>query len=366
MPKRAPLTPIDGNKTVRRELSMFIKDGIFSLAAADCTTMQISRQMNIFRTTIQNYLKRSQTTLNGKNQFWPDRPFIVFDQMTRLILRHVRMHFKMTWNDACTVLKLNFCRKTFLKIFKINEIIHWKVFKHFKLTSELVKKKLNWARTHEHWKIDQWSKIIWSDESFVARGTNKRRKWSFDTSEQKWDRDKLQKGPKKKQLRIMVWEGFWEFDRSSEWSDLYMLKRDFESKKHDYSFNSYIQILENNLLKMYQSNLIFMQNNVFIHSFHKMQIWFQKMDIQMLKWFSYSSNLNFIENLWTLLKKKIFKMYFNLNSLEGKKNETESQLFKILQQAWENIRDEVVQGLIESMSRRIQAVIAAEGWHTKY
>ena len=117
---------------------------------------------------------------------------------------------------------------------------------------------------------------------------------------------------------------------------------------------------------MYQSNLIFMQNNVFIHSFHKMQIWFQKMDIQMLKWFSYSFDLNFIENLWALFKKKIFKMYFDLNSLEGKKNETESQLFKILQQAWENIRNEVVQNLIENMPRRIQAVIAAEGWHTKY
>ena len=183
---------------------MFTKGGISSLAAAGCTTMQISRQMNIFRTTIQNYLKRSQTTLNGKNQFWPDRPFIVFDQMTRLILRHVQMHFKMTWNDVCTVLKLNFCKKTFLKILKINKIIHWKVFKRFKLTSELIKKKLNWTRTHKHWKIDQWNKIIWSDKSSVTRKANKEWEWSFDTSEQKWNRDKLQKGLKEKQLRIMM------------------------------------------------------------------------------------------------------------------------------------------------------------------
>ena len=59
-------------------------------------------------------------------------------------------------------------------------------------------------------------------------------------------------------------------------------------------------------------------------------------------------------------------MYSNLNSLEGKKKEAEPQLFKFLHQAWENIRNEIVQDLIENMSRRIQAVIAAEGWHTKY
>ena len=86
MPKRAPLIPIDDNKTVRRELSMFTKDGIFFLAVADCMTMQISRQMNILRITIQSYLKRSQITPNGKNQFRPDRPSIVSDRMTRLIL----------------------------------------------------------------------------------------------------------------------------------------------------------------------------------------------------------------------------------------------------------------------------------------
>ena len=164
----------------------------------------------------------------------------------------------------------------------------------------------------------------------------------------------------------MIWKEFWKFDKSFKQSDLYMLKRDFEFKKHDYLFNSYIQILKNNLLKMYLSNLIFMWNNIFIHSFHKIQIWFQKINIQMLKWFSYSFNLNFIKNLWALFKKKLFKMYFNLNSLEEKKNEAESQLFKILQQAWENIWNKIVQNLIESMPRRIQAVIAAEGWHTKY
>ena len=141
--KRVSLILIDDNKIVWRKLFIFIKNEIFFFVVAGCMIMQISRQMNIFRIMIQSYLKQSQTIFNEKNQFQFDRSFIVFDWMTRFILWHVQMHFKTTWNDVCTVLKLNFCRKIFFKIFKINEIVHWKIFKCFKLTSELIKKKLN-------------------------------------------------------------------------------------------------------------------------------------------------------------------------------------------------------------------------------
>jgi len=41
----------------------------------------------------------------------------------------------------------------------------------------------------------------------------------------------------------MVWAAIWV----TKTFNLYPLKRDFESKKHDYSANSYIKILENNI-----------------------------------------------------------------------------------------------------------------------
>jgi len=43
--------------------------------------------------------------------------------------------------------------------------------------------------------------------------------------------------------------------------------------------------------------------------------------------------LNPIENLWTLLKKKAYKVYPDLDSLKGKGDEAETQLFQILQMA---------------------------------
>ena len=42
-----------------------------------------------------------------------------------------------------------------------------------------------------------------------------------------------------KDIKIMVWGMFWGAGRSS----LYIMDRDFESKKHDYSANGYIEVL---------------------------------------------------------------------------------------------------------------------------
>ncbi len=161
---------------------------------------------------------------------------------------------------------------------------------------------------------------------------------------------------------IMIWEAFWDSERSN----LYLLDRNFEFKKHDYSVVFYIQILKYNLTNIWESELVFMQNNASIHRVRKSKLWFQENDIEVMKWSSYSFDLNSIENLWALLKKKVYKVYSNLNSLKGKDDEAETQLFQILQKVWGNIREKVIEGLISSMSRRCEAVIIAEGWHTKY
>lgn len=77
-----------------------------------------------------------------------------------------------------------------------------------------------------------------------------------------------------------------------------------------------------------------------------------------MDWPPQSADLNPIEHLWDYLKKRL-----------GEYNEpptSMAQLWERVQVEWENIPASVCQKLIESMPRRVEAVLKAKGGYTKY
>ena len=52
--------------------------------------------------------------------------------------------------------------------------------------------------------------------------------------------------------------------------------------------------------------------------------------------------------------------------MDGGEEQVKRKLFEALEEAWGIIDNELLQGLIKSMERRIIACIDAEGWYTKY
>ena len=75
-------------------------------------------------------------------------------------------------------------------------------------------------------------------------------------------------------------------------------------------------------------------------------------------WPSNSPDLNPIENLWHRLRTNIRK-----RKLKPLKKE---ELIVALKEEWEKLDMQVVNDLIDSMPRRLQAVIDAKGGSTKY
>ncbi len=75
------------------------------------------------------------------------------------------------------------------------------------------------------------------------------------------------------------------------------MERDFETKKHEYFAKFYVNVLKNNLSRIYQLGLIFMQNNAPIHTAKAVALWFGENDINVMEWPPYSLDLNLIEHL---------------------------------------------------------------------
>jgi hypothetical protein len=48
----------------------------------------------------------------------------------------------------------------------------------------------------------------------------------------------------------MVWAAIWWKDRKVHKSELYILERDWESKKHGYTTNSYLEVLDDQFPKI--------------------------------------------------------------------------------------------------------------------
>jgi hypothetical protein len=101
---------------------------------------------------------------------------------------------------------------------------------------------------------------------------------------------------KGKDISVMVWACFWGGYEGGR-LDLYILDRDFESKKHGYSTRSYLEVLEDQIPRCWEPGLIFMQDNASIYTAGAVKRWFIEMGISMSDWPPYLPNLNPIENI---------------------------------------------------------------------
>ena len=86
-------------------------------------------------------------------------------------------------------------------------------------------------------------------------------------------------------------------------------------------------------------------------------------DIYPIFWPAFSPDLNPIEAVWNKMKNYIALHYPDLPN--GRQYRYE-QLRTIVREAWDSIPEDFLRELIESMPDRCQAVIDAEGGHTKY
>jgi len=89
-------------------------------------------------------------------------------------------------------------------------------------------------------------------------------------------------------------------------------------------------------------------------------------DIPLTPWPPYSPDLNPIEHIWWLLKKKVVDMFPEVAADPGETEWHRQRLESCLQATWDYLPKETFNVLYQSIEDRIEACILADGWHTKY
>ena len=72
---------------------------------------------------------------------------------------------------------------------------------------------------------------------------------------------------KDKDINVMIWDVIYGNERS----DIVLMKRDPNSNKSEYLFNSYLVVLYDQIPRIYEPNRIFIQNNVLIYTVKKVK-----------------------------------------------------------------------------------------------
>ena len=221
------------------------------------------------------------------------------------------------------------------------------------LSKQHRREQLDFAIAHQYWTVDDWKQVVWSDETKINCLGSDGRKWVWKKPGEGLS-DRLVEGTQKfggGSIMIwgcMLWEGVG-----------YACKIDGRMNG-----DLFLEILEDDLkasLDYYGKNpgdIIFQQDNDPKHTCKKAQDWFRNNGFKLLHWPAQSPDLNLIEHLWEHLKRRLGEYEYPPKGV--------LELWEHVEKEWKGIGASVCQNLIESMPRRVNAVIKAKGGYTKY
>ncbi|KAG1128666.1 hypothetical protein G6F38_012924 [Rhizopus arrhizus] len=131
----------------------------------------------------------------------------------------------------------------------------------------------------------------------------------------------------------------------------------------------YLEVLQDDLMKSlawymeesgkFTNQFIFMQDNDPKHTAKVVSKWLNEQEFHVMEWPPQSPDLNPIENMWQLRKRRLFRNY---DSPPCGMHE----LWDRIGHTWYQITAEECQKFIKSMPERCRAVIEADGLYIGY
>lgn len=280
------------------------------------------------------------------------RPKVLGEEEMEELKEYFQDHPKKSINEAKLDLCLPASRSTLNREVLDLGLKAYRAPKKIFISDNNVALRYEWALRMKQKGLNYWKSMIFSDESNFSLFNPNGRLFLRRTFGGDYEDNIQCKG---RTQSLMVWG-------TISWKGVGPLVRVDQIEEGESTLNGarYLKVLQRYLLQRYpglkNQTLRFQHDNAPSHNCGIVEDWLAYKNIKLLDWPAQSPDMNIIECVWNDLKHR----------LRGESFETKDELWKRLVKEWGSITTEWIQDLYESMPRRINALVEAEGRHTKY
>lgn len=335
-----------------KQLSIEVRSAIITLHNEGKPYREIASKLKISLKGVQTTITRHRATGSLKDRPRSGRPKATTEVEDRNIVITSKRNRRMTAPEIRA--QVNQSRPNPVSVTTVKRRLraaglHGRVAVRKPLLRKINKqKRLQWALKHRNWTQAQWEKVLWTDESkFEVFGT-KRRQYVRRSSSEKMLPECVLPTVKHGGGSIMVWGCF----SAKGTGDL--IRVEGIMKKVDY-----LNILQEHAvpsgLKIIGQGFCMQQDNDPKHSSRLCRGFLEQKErrrvLSNMEWPPQSPDLNPIELLWEELDRRV----------RDSAPTSQSDLWRLLQEAWESLPAITLQKLVDRMPRLVEAVIKSKG-----
>lgn len=313
--------------------------------------LQLSQRFQCDRRTVQRLLAKHRVTGSTEDLPRPGQPRVSTAREDRTLVRMsaanphlVARQLRQRWSTEHGVQASTSTVKSRL----FNAGLVGRISKRKPLLSQQHKNaRLQWARERQHWTVDDWRRCFFSDESPIHLVMSRQQRYVRRRGGTALHPGHTRPTVHASSGKILVWGGFSHHGPNP----LVRIRGTVTAA-------AYCDILQEHLLPLNlpRRGLIFQQDNATSHRARRTQQFLEENNIEVLPWPAQSPDLNPIENLWSHLQQEVDRI--PVQGFDG--------LWEAALNVWQNLPQGLIDNLINSMPRRVEAVITARGGPTKY
>jgi len=336
-----------------RQLNVEERTTAITLLAEGYSSREIGRRLGgVHHTTILRLKKKVEETGSTENKPGSGRPRKLNERDERECVRKIArgecstaiaIKKKLRIDDNIDI-SVRTVRRTLHKHGLVARVKKKKPL----LTKKHRQKRLDFAKKHQSWTVEDWSKVIWSDESKFQLFGSDGRQYCWKRPNEPLKPAHVQPTVKFGGGRIFVWG-------CMTWKGIGWMCR-INSKLNA---QLYVEILEDDLDKTLDyydldvKDIIFMQDNDPKHKAKRTLRWFRQTGLNVLDWPPQSPDLNPIEHVWNEMDRRLHRSEVEIRNKD--------QLWELAEKIWGELEVEYCQRLISTMPERINDVIKARG-----